>query len=221
MKKKTGNSNNQTLSSFQKSTIFFLENMHQATLLSCFSNPTTSTTSLLIPSSPSQPHSYSLSPSMAFSFSFSLLLAFLLLSVSHSTYLEAQEKDKVTALPGQPLNLSFSHYSGYVTVDEVAGRALFYWLIEAIDRKTMVCIYVYVCFTKYNDIRFNIHQWYTYACRPESHCLLFSGSTVAPVARRLPTVPLKRSVRFVLVAMAGVSSWIHTLGTMVIFWLFC
>ncbi|KAM0953223.1 putative carboxypeptidase D [Dioscorea sansibarensis] len=74
--------------------------------------------------------------SFSFSFSFSLLLTFLLLSVSHSTYLEAQEKDKVTALPGQPFNLSFSHYSGYVTVDDVAGRALFYWLVEAIDKKT-------------------------------------------------------------------------------------
>ncbi|KAL5711404.1 Serine carboxypeptidase-like 27 [Ranunculus cassubicifolius] len=42
-----------------------------------------------------------------------------------------QEKDRITGLPGQPNNVEFSQYSGYVTVNEAAGRALFYWLIEA------------------------------------------------------------------------------------------
>ncbi|KAL6011071.1 Serine carboxypeptidase-like 27 [Asimina triloba] len=42
-----------------------------------------------------------------------------------------QEADKIAALPGQPANVGFSQYSGYVTVDAAAGRALFYWLIEA------------------------------------------------------------------------------------------
>lgn len=40
--------------------------------------------------------------------------------------------DRITALPGQP-RVNFSMYSGYVTVDAAAGRALFYWLIEAAD----------------------------------------------------------------------------------------
>uniref|UniRef100_A0A0D9Y3I3 Carboxypeptidase n=1 Tax=Oryza glumipatula TaxID=40148 RepID=A0A0D9Y3I3_9ORYZ len=40
--------------------------------------------------------------------------------------------DRITALPGQP-PVNFSMYSGYVTVDAAAGRALFYWLIEAAD----------------------------------------------------------------------------------------
>lgn len=63
-----------------------------------------------------------------------LLLPLLLLSSSvtaATTYKLQQERDRVTALPGQPPNLNFSHYSGYVTVDPSAGRALFYWLIEA------------------------------------------------------------------------------------------
>ncbi|XP_075476694.1 serine carboxypeptidase 1-like [Primulina tabacum] len=34
--------------------------------------------------------------------------------------------------PGQPL-VNFDQYSGYVTVDPNAGRALFYWLNEAED----------------------------------------------------------------------------------------
>ena len=38
--------------------------------------------------------------------------------------------DRITLLPGQP-QVNFSMYSGYVTVDAAAGRALFYWLIEA------------------------------------------------------------------------------------------
>ncbi|XP_006655142.3 serine carboxypeptidase 2-like [Oryza brachyantha] len=38
--------------------------------------------------------------------------------------------DRVARLPGQPL-VDFAMYSGYVTVDEQAGRALFYWLQEA------------------------------------------------------------------------------------------
>ncbi|KAK4754954.1 hypothetical protein SAY87_008711 [Trapa incisa] len=41
-----------------------------------------------------------------------------------------QELDRISALPGQP-SVAFSHYSGYVTVNEEHGRALFYWLTEA------------------------------------------------------------------------------------------
>lgn len=39
--------------------------------------------------------------------------------------------DKVSNLPGQNFNVSFDHYAGYVTVNEEAGRALFYWFFEA------------------------------------------------------------------------------------------
>ncbi|XP_058081267.1 serine carboxypeptidase-like 25 [Magnolia sinica] len=43
---------------------------------------------------------------------------------------EGEEGDRIVALPGQP-NVSFEQYSGYVTVNARAGRALFYWLTEA------------------------------------------------------------------------------------------
>lgn len=43
---------------------------------------------------------------------------------------EEEEKDRIVALPGQP-TVSFKQFSGYVTVNHVAGRALFYWLTEA------------------------------------------------------------------------------------------
>ena len=43
---------------------------------------------------------------------------------------EEQERDRIAKLPGQPENVLFAHYSGYVTVNEEAGRALFYWLVE-------------------------------------------------------------------------------------------
>lgn len=42
----------------------------------------------------------------------------------------SQVSDRITELPGQPKNVGFAQYSGYVTVNEQAGRALFYWLVE-------------------------------------------------------------------------------------------
>ncbi|KAK6159367.1 hypothetical protein DH2020_006681 [Rehmannia glutinosa] len=41
-----------------------------------------------------------------------------------------KEADMILDLPGQP-KVSFSQYSGYVTVDPKAGRALFYWFTES------------------------------------------------------------------------------------------
>ncbi|KAG2668200.1 hypothetical protein I3760_15G149100 [Carya illinoinensis] len=41
-----------------------------------------------------------------------------------------QELDRISELPGQP-QVTFSQFSGYVTVNEQYGRALFYWLTEA------------------------------------------------------------------------------------------
>ena len=46
--------------------------------------------------------------------------------------ISSQEAGLVVKLPGQP-EVNFRHYSGYVTVDENHGRALFYWFFEAID----------------------------------------------------------------------------------------
>lgn len=42
-----------------------------------------------------------------------------------------QEWDRIIKLPGQPTTGNFLQYAGYVTVDQGAGRALFYWLIES------------------------------------------------------------------------------------------
>ncbi|PQQ13874.1 serine carboxypeptidase II-3-like [Prunus yedoensis var. nudiflora] len=42
------------------------------------------------------------------------------------------EADKIEALPGQPAGeVNFNQYAGYVTVDPKAGRALFYYFVEA------------------------------------------------------------------------------------------
>jgi len=43
----------------------------------------------------------------------------------------ARGGDRVEALPGQPA-VAFAQYSGYVTVNRGRGRALFYWLTEAV-----------------------------------------------------------------------------------------
>ncbi|ERN07063.1 serine carboxypeptidase II-2 [Amborella trichopoda] len=45
----------------------------------------------------------------------------------------SQVNDRVLKLPGQAFDVSFAHYSGYVTVNKEAGRALFYWFFEAVD----------------------------------------------------------------------------------------
>ncbi|KAH7855607.1 hypothetical protein Vadar_026712 [Vaccinium darrowii] len=61
----------------------------------------------------------------------SLCLSFLFLGICHSLSNGDQERDRITNLPGQPTNVGFAQYSGYVTVNQQAGRALFYWLVEA------------------------------------------------------------------------------------------
>lgn len=43
----------------------------------------------------------------------------------------AREADKIAALPGQPPRVNFDQYSGYVTVSEQHGRALFFYFAEA------------------------------------------------------------------------------------------
>lgn len=44
-----------------------------------------------------------------------------------------QEADRVLQIPGQPF-VEFKHYSGYVTIDESQGKALFYWFFEAAQK---------------------------------------------------------------------------------------
>ncbi|XVE49169.1 hypothetical protein DITRI_Ditri01bG0060700 [Diplodiscus trichospermus] len=42
-----------------------------------------------------------------------------------------KDVDKINVLPGQPDGLNFNQFSGYVTVDPGAGRALFYYFVES------------------------------------------------------------------------------------------
>ncbi|KAL3651652.1 hypothetical protein CASFOL_004654 [Castilleja foliolosa] len=42
-----------------------------------------------------------------------------------------KKKDKIKSLPGQPEGIKFNQYGGYVTVDQKAGRALYYYFVEA------------------------------------------------------------------------------------------
>ncbi|KAI4344284.1 hypothetical protein L6164_011530 [Bauhinia variegata] len=62
----------------------------------------------------------------------SLIFSFVsILVVAAEAVPKEQELDRISVLPGQPL-VSFSQFSGYVTVNEQHGRALFYWFAEAI-----------------------------------------------------------------------------------------
>ncbi|GER48626.1 serine carboxypeptidase [Striga asiatica] len=42
-----------------------------------------------------------------------------------------KEKDRIGRLPGQPAGSNVSHFGGYVTVNIKAGRALYYYFVEA------------------------------------------------------------------------------------------
>ncbi|KAK7304136.1 hypothetical protein RJT34_15209 [Clitoria ternatea] len=60
------------------------------------------------------------------------LATVLVCSTSENPFVE-QGKDRVGSLPGQAFNITFAHYSGYITVNEESGRTLFYWFIEALE----------------------------------------------------------------------------------------
>lgn len=62
--------------------------------------------------------------------SISLILVLVLNYLVVGGLAACQASDRINRLPGQP-SVGFSHYSGYVTVNARAGRALFYWFIEA------------------------------------------------------------------------------------------
>ncbi|XP_068636350.1 serine carboxypeptidase-like 27 [Aristolochia californica] len=68
--------------------------------------------------------------------SLSLAFVFVLVLTLEVSAEDAREKDRIVALPGQPRNVGFSQFSGYVTVNQNAGRALFYWLIESPGNET-------------------------------------------------------------------------------------
>nr|GLL48274.1 hypothetical protein C5167_038516 [Ipomoea trifida] len=42
-----------------------------------------------------------------------------------------KESNRIQRLPGQPTGADFGQYAGHVTVDEAAGRALFYYFVES------------------------------------------------------------------------------------------
>jgi carboxypeptidase C (cathepsin A) len=60
------------------------------------------------------------------------LLAFLFLIVANSlTYFPEAASDLITNLPGAPPNLNFTQYGGYLNVDPVNNRNLFYWFVTS------------------------------------------------------------------------------------------
>uniref|UniRef100_A0A6P3ZUL0 Carboxypeptidase n=1 Tax=Ziziphus jujuba TaxID=326968 RepID=A0A6P3ZUL0_ZIZJJ len=63
-------------------------------------------------------------------FSFLCLLS-LLVGACFASSFQDQVNDRITDLPGQPKDVWFNQYSGYVTVNKRNGRSLFYWLVES------------------------------------------------------------------------------------------
>ncbi|XP_021730396.1 serine carboxypeptidase-like 33 [Chenopodium quinoa] len=69
-------------------------------------------------------------------FSFLILLVFYITLIKASETFAVSEEDdsKILNLPGQPSNPPISQYSGYITVNQNNGRALFYWFFEALSQ---------------------------------------------------------------------------------------
>jgi serine carboxypeptidase-like clade 2 len=63
---------------------------------------------------------------------------------------EEEEADRILQLPGQP-KVSFQQFSGYVTVNQVAGRSLFYWLTEAVHNPLSKPLVVWLNGGNYNN----------------------------------------------------------------------
>lgn len=61
---------------------------------------------------------------------FLFILAFLA-ALNAENLKQDYEYDRVVKLPGQPNAPHISQFSGYITVNEAHGRALFYWFFEA------------------------------------------------------------------------------------------
>ncbi|XP_019463273.1 PREDICTED: serine carboxypeptidase-like 33 isoform X1 [Lupinus angustifolius] len=62
---------------------------------------------------------------------FLCLCFFLSIKASEEINVGTYESDRIIDLPGQPSTPTVSHFSGYITVNEDHGRALFYWFYEA------------------------------------------------------------------------------------------
>ncbi|KAG9131470.1 hypothetical protein Leryth_015306 [Lithospermum erythrorhizon] len=60
-----------------------------------------------------------------------LLYLMILESIINAQTKSTQDSDRIINLPGQPKTPTISHFSGYITVNEDHGRALFYWFFEA------------------------------------------------------------------------------------------
>ncbi|XP_073027453.1 serine carboxypeptidase-like 26 [Primulina eburnea] len=63
--------------------------------------------------------------------SFGLLFALNVLINASNLESKEYESDRINELPGQPQIPMLSQFSGYITVNEEHGRALFYWFFEA------------------------------------------------------------------------------------------
>ncbi|KAI6659294.1 hypothetical protein LOD99_14965 [Oopsacas minuta] len=59
------------------------------------------------------------------------LILLLLFSLFFVRFVAQNNPDKITSLPGQPQNVPFDQYAGYITVNEKNQRKLFYFLVEA------------------------------------------------------------------------------------------
>ncbi|KAL2937856.1 Serine carboxypeptidase-like 26, partial [Bienertia sinuspersici] len=79
-------------------------------------------------------------------------LFFLTLLVFYSSFIKASEtfsvseedNSRILSLLGKPSNPPISQFSGYITINQNNGRALFYWFLEALSKPSTKLLLLWV-----------------------------------------------------------------------------
>ncbi|XP_028211809.1 serine carboxypeptidase-like 25 isoform X2 [Glycine soja] len=132
--------------------------------------------------------------------------------------------DRILELPGQP-KVSFQQFSGYVTVNKVAGRALFYWLTEAAQNSLTKPLVIWLNGAQ-DSLEFVI-QWLERFPRYKNRELYITGESYAghyvpQLAKEILTYNAKTkhpiNLKGIMVGNAVTDNYYDNLGTVTYWW---
>ncbi|XP_057436106.1 serine carboxypeptidase-like 25 isoform X2 [Lotus japonicus] len=160
-----------------------------------------------------------------------VMIFLLILLASHGCYsVKAEEKgggeegDRILKLPGQP-TVSFHQFSGYVTVNQLAGRALFYWLTEAAQNPLTKPLVIWLNGAK-DSLEFVI-RWLERFPRYKNRELYIAGESYAghyvpQLAKEIMTYNTKTkhpiNLKGIMVGNAVTDNYYDNLGTVTYWW---
>ncbi|QHO09276.1 serine carboxypeptidase-like 25 isoform X2 [Arachis ipaensis] len=135
-----------------------------------------------------------------------------------------EEEDRILELPGQP-KVSFQQFSGYVTVNKVAGRALFYWLTESSQNSLRKPLVIWLNGAK-DSLEFVV-QWLERFPRYKNRELYITGESYAghyvpQLAREIITYNTNTkypiNLKGIMVGNAVTDNYYDNLGTVTYWW---